>query len=191
MESGDCGTRTRDLRLQTGALPPELNHRCVRPFRAAAYAQPTRAARTREDSRASTADDTFRTNSGRSGESTAPNVARLTGLEPAMKEYRGITPGRAAVGNALPSRAVIGPCSVHPQPYPRTRLRLRPRFTGTPCPRRFRCALSLLCDRRLMWPARKDSNFRPRPSHGRALPLRHGRNILVPKLGFEPRSRCF
>ena len=37
---------------------------------------------------------------------------------------------------------------VHPQPYPRTQLPIRPRFIGTPRPQRFRCARSLLCDRR-------------------------------------------
>src|SRR5215510_11613476 len=37
-------------------------------------------------------------------------MARLTGLEPEPTDYPGITPGRAALGNALPFRTVIGPC---------------------------------------------------------------------------------
>ena len=66
-----------------------------------------------------------------------------------MTDHPVITPGCEAVGNALPCRAFIRPMPVHPQPYPRSHLPIRPRVTGTPFVNRFWCARSLLCDRRL------------------------------------------
>ena len=45
-----------------------------------------------------------------SAELRPDRMARLTGLEPEPTDYLGITPGRAAIGNALPFRTVIGPC---------------------------------------------------------------------------------